>query len=260
MRKKRTYIILIILLLAFALFMFVMFGRDYVKKGKYSTVLIIGNNTVFTYDNKMWKRITNVNSLNDLSWKKYSVFVDKENIGNYYLSRDDRWYAFDDEKNAIDIDGDLLGISSNHDITVLKVDEILVDNSDTIVQEVLLDNNLSISSEFTSAYKVVFDFDNDGSDEEFYILSNAFPTTFTPTDYFSIAFMVKDNKIYYIYNDFRTNDLFNGCKPYFNTFLDIDNDNKYEFIFSCSAFSENGRADMLYKFSQNNFKIIISNQ
>ena len=260
MRKKRTYIVLIFILVLFALFMFFIFGRDYVKKSKYSTILIVGNNSVFTYDNKRWKKITSVNTLNDLSWKKYSVFVDKENIGDYYLSHDDRWYAFDDDKNAIKLDGDLLGIASNHDIIVVKLDDILVDNSDSIVQEVLLDNNLSLSSEFTSAYKNVFDFDNDGVDEEFYILTNAFPTTFTPTDYFSIAFMVKNNKIYYIYNDFRTNELFNGCKPYYNTFLDIDNDKKYEFIFSCASFSENGRSDMLYKFSKDGFKILISNQ
>ena len=60
--------------------------------------------------------------------------------------------------------------------------------------------------------------------------------------------------------DISKNEVFNGCKPYFYSFLDIDMDRKSEFILSCSDYSVSKRVDMLYQFSDDNFKIAISNQ
>ena len=36
--------------------------------------------------------------------------------------------------------------------------------------------------------------------------------------------MIKDNSIYYIYKDISENRSYNGCKPYFNSFIDTNND------------------------------------
>ena len=78
----------------------------------------------------------------------------------------------------------------------------------------------------------------------------------------SIVFMVKNEKIYYLYNDISENRSFNGCKPFFTTFLDADNDKKYEVILSCAGYSTSTQVDMLYKFNKDNdaFEIVISNQ
>ena len=107
---------------------------------------------------------------------------------------------------------------------------------------------------------VSFDFDNDGKDEDFYVISNVFPLDFEPEMSFSIVFMVKDNNIYYIYNDVSKNNFTNGCKPFFTSFLDADNDGTYEFILSCGRYSISEQIDMLYKYSDDEFKILISNQ
>ena len=73
-------------------------------------------------------------------------------------------------------------------------------------------------------------------------------------------YMVKDDKIYSIYQDVAANSGFNGCKPYFQSFLDIDQDEKYEFILSCGYYSNARRSDMLYRLTDDEgFKIIISN-
>ena len=53
--------------------------------------------------------------------------------------------------------------------------------------------------------------------------------------------------------------MFNGCKPYFNSFIDVDNDSRYEFILNCAEYSTNGVSRMLYKYDNNEFKILISN-
>ena len=42
---------------------------------------------------------------------------------------------------------------------------------------------------------------------------------FEPDVIFSVVIMVKDDTIYPIYTDFSENQSFNGCKPFFNTFM-----------------------------------------
>ena len=52
----------------------------------------------------------------------------------------------------------------------------------------------------------------------------------------------------------------NGCKPYLSAVLDIDKDNIYEMVVSCGKYSTDKPVDMLYKLTDEEFKIIISNQ
>ena len=130
----------------------------------------------------------------------------------------------------------------------------------TYVNQVLQEHNLSTSSMFTTLSKVSFDIDNDQNLEDFYVVSNAFPDDFDPEYIFSFAFMVKNDQIYYIYDNIDENRFLNGCKPYYTSFLDANNDGNYNIILSCGYFSDLGIVDMLYEFSENQFKIVISNQ
>lgn len=259
MRKKRTYIILLIILSIFFIVMFLAFGVKNIKDGNRDLTLIVGDNTVWTYSDKKWDFVRNYTDLKDLSWKTYNIYLDNKKFGNYMLWKDDKWYAFDKNKNAVKLDGNLLAYSANYNINISEFSQAEITDY-TYVQNVLLDNDLSLSSEFTSLYKIDLDFDNDSNIEEFYVLSNVFANDFDPETIFSIVFMVKDEKIYYIYNDVSSNKSFNGCKPFFTSFLDLDNDNKSEFILSCGRYSISEQVDMLYKYSDEGFKILISNQ
>lgn len=259
MVKKRVYIVLIVVLVAFLLIMFYVFGSKNIKEEGISEVLIVGDQTVWKYSKKKWYNITYKSSLQQLSWKKYRVFSNNEELGTYYLWYSDKWYAFDDDKQAVRVEGDLFAYSSKND---LKVHNFSMDNVDDFefVNYVLESNDISTSSKFTSIYKVDLDFDNDSNVETFYLVSNAFAMDFEPEKSFSIAFMVKGDTIYYIYKDVTANKGFNGCKPYYNTFLDVNDDDVYEFILSCSDYSISKKIDMLYQFSEDSFKIVISNQ
>lgn len=258
---KKVYIILFVLLIIFFIIMFSLFGVEEVTQQSYSSTIILGdNNTVWRYDNKNWTYLSSPSSLQDLSWSKYNVFDNNKYIGKYLLwNDDDRWYAFDDDKNAIQIDGSLLGISSNYDLKVGMFQETKISDKSSI-NYVLKDNDLSLSSEFTSLYKIDFDIDGDSLEEEFYIMSNVFPMEFNPSKLFSIAFMVKDNQVYYIYNNIVPNKSFNGCKPFYNSFIDTNNDGVFEVILSCGKYSNLGQLDMMYEFKDNNFKMLISNE
>ncbi len=259
MVKNRVYVVLLIVLVIFLIVMFMLFGTKTIKEEKISEILVVGDETVWKYSNKKWHNLTYKSTLQDLSWKKYRVFENNKDIGNYYLWYSDKWYVFDNQRNAVKVDGDIFAYRSNFDLKVKDFSIENVDNYD-FVNYVLESNDISISSEFTSIYKIDLDVDNDSNDETFYLISNAFPLDFQPEKSFSIAFMVKDNNIYYIYKDITANKGFNGCKPYYNTFLDVDQDNNIELILSCSKYSVSDRVDMLYKFEEDGFKILISNQ
>ncbi len=259
MVNKKIYIILIVSLVVFFIVMFSLLGVKNIKEEQYSSTIIIGNSTVWTFSDKKWNNITYKSSLKNLSWEKYHVFSNKEYAGEYYLWHDDKWYVFDENKKAILLEGDLIAYSANSDLKLQSPSEKTVENFDYI-NYVLEKNDLSLSSKFTSIYKVDFDIDNDSTEEEFYIISNAFSMDFTPDKTFSIAFMVKEDTIYYLYKDVTDNKAFNGCKPYYNFFLDVNDDNKYELVLSCSKYSVIDQIDMLYEFNDNEFKILISNK
>lgn len=260
MRGKKIYIVLITIILVFFLIMFALFGVDNIKKGRYNTTLIIGNDTVWAYKKKRWINLSNSSYVRDLNWKKFNVFINNEKVGNYLLWYSDKWYAFDDKKNPIKLDGGkLLAYNSNHDIPIYNFKTENIDDME-VVKQMLEENNLDRDSKFTASYKVVFDFDGDEEEETFYLVTNVFPSDFHPEKIFSLVFMVDKDDIYPIYTDISNNNGYNGCKPYFNTFLDINNDKKYEMVLSCSKYSVSNTIDMLYEFVDKEFKIKISNQ
>jgi len=255
MKKNKVYIVLIAVVIIFLLVMFLLFGFDELKKESYDTTIVVGDDTLWVYNNKSWSRVSKFDQFN---WKKFDVYTNNEKIGNYYLWYSNKWYVFDDNKEAVLTDGDLLGVSANYDISVYNHSISEIDDY-SYVYSVLEDNDLPTSSKFTSNYKVVLDIDNDGIEEEFYVISNAFPMDFNPTKIFSIVFMVKDEKIYPIYTNISNNSGFNGCKPYFSSFIDVDEDSKYEVILSCAKYSTSSVSRILYKFNNKEFKILISN-
>ena len=254
MRDKKIYVILIVLVIVFFIVMFLLFGLDELKKGSINTTLVVGKDTVWNYSGKKWK---NVDSYEKLNWEKYDIYVNNEKKGNYYLWYNDKWYAFDDNKKAIKLEGTLLGVKSNIDIPVYNFSTDIIDNY-VYVDEVLEEHNLPTNNDYTVNEMIVFDYDNDGIEEEFYVVSNAFTMDSHPEKIFSLVFMVKNEEIYPIYTDISENKGFNGCMPYISSFIDVDNDSKYEFIFSCSKYSVSGITRMLYEFKNNEFKILIS--
>ncbi len=261
MINKKTYIILIIFLGIFFLLMFLIFGIDNIKQNNYDTTIIVGEDTIWNYSKKNWVNLTTKKSIDKLNWKEFNIQLDNKDFGKYLLWHDDKWYAFDKKKNAVSIDGNLLAYRANFKINFLNFSQEEIKDR-KYVDYVLEENKLSLSSKFTSAYKMLIDFDSDEVFEEFYIISNVFAMDFNPEKLFSIVFMVKNNKVYYLYNDIQKNNSLNGCKPYINSVLDTNNDETYEIILSCARYSVSESIDMLYQFDKEKdaFKIVISNQ
>ena len=178
--------------------MFSLFGVKNLKAGKNKAIIIIGDSSVWQYENSNWTNLTFKSSLQQLSWKKYNIYSNRNKLGNYYLWYNDEWYVFDKNRNPIQIDNSFIAVSSNYGLKLENFEKEDI-NDFTYVNKVLEDNSLSTSSKFTSLYKFSFDIDSDSVNEDFYIMSNAFAVDFTPAETFNIAFAVKNDSIYYIY-------------------------------------------------------------
>jgi len=256
-KGKKKYIIIIIILIIYLLLMYVFIGRDNLKDSKNKTTLIVGNNTVWSYSNKKWHNVKDSNEISTFDWEKFSVSVDGKKLGKKYLVFSDKWYLFDNNKKAVNYVGKLFAYKSNNNMNLLDF-EINPITDFTYVNEVL--SNLNISTlDFAVSNIVSVDFDNDGVDEDFYIISNSFITDPIPDKYFSIVFMVKDNNIYLLYNNTNIKDVYSGCIPYIDAFINVDKDSIHEVVISCDKYSIQGSIDMLYKYNDNRFHILIYN-
>lgn len=260
MRKdNKVIIVLLVLLFIFFIVMFALFGINNIKQDSYSSTIIIGDSTVWKYNNKKWLNIRLSSSLEELSWKTYSIYSANEKLGDYQLwYSDNKWYAFDKDKNAVNLPDKFIAYDSNFKINMLNFEKKQVEDY-TYVYKVLEENSIPVDSTYSSIYKTSIDFDKDGIEEDFYIATNAL--SFDSADKtFGFAFMVKNNEIYQIYYDVDSNNYYDGCKPYYNTFLDVNNDGVYEFILTCGKYSKQEQIDMLYQWIDGKFKIAISNQ
>ena len=255
-RYKVITIILVVYLVVF----FLIYGLSNMKNGQRKLTLLVGDNTVWDYSNKSWLNITREETLDSLNWEEYKVFLDNKYFGEYSMWYDDnKWYAFNSNKTAVKMEGELIAYKANYDLKI-KEFETKENNNNTYVHQVLKDNNLSTSSQMTVNNVVNFDIDADGVEEQFYVISNAFASDFYPDTIFSIVFMVKEQKIYSMYTNIEKANYGNGCKPYIRTFLDINDDDKHELILTCAKYSVQEPEDMLFQLNKEKFDLLISNQ
>lgn len=260
MKKKKRYIVILVILIVYAIIMMLSFGEKSIKEKKKYVTLIIGDSAIWNYSDESWLNITNTKTIDSLSWLDYNVYLDNRLKGNYFLWNDNnKWYIFDSNKKAIVRDGMLLATRANYEVKVKDFSTNEIRNY-YHVEKVLEENNLSPSSKYTTAMETAIDIDNDGTNEQFYFVSNVFSLDYNPTKIFSFVFMVKNSKVYPIYTDVAPNKGTNGCKPYLSAVLDIDEDNTYEMVVSCGKYSTATPVEMLYKLTEDGFKILISNQ
>ncbi len=108
--------------------------------------------------------------------------------------------------------------------------------------------NLTVNEE------VHMDIDNDNKPETFYLISTALPVIETDNKDYSIVFMVKDEKIYLIYDNLNNDLLKTYCKPKIEGFLDLNGNNNYEVILSCSTISPLEQRVYIYEMTTKNGK------
>lgn len=257
-KGRKKYIIILIILVIYFVVLFMMF---YNKKEK-TISIVVDNYALFNYTKKdKWKNIPLNNDKLDLyNWQNYNVYIDKSFNGNKYLWFNDKWYIFNKDKSPINYYGSLFAIHTDFDYSLepINFEEQNINNY-SYVYDVLKDNNIKIDNNYTVNSYLLLDIDNDGTEEEFYTISNSLPIDFTASKYYSFVFMVKNNKVYYLYKD-TYDEMFDACKPYISGILDVDNDKNYEIIVNCGKYSNKGANVNLYKFNKKVFEKVVSNE
>ena len=259
MQSKKIYIVLIVMMVVLFFIFFLLYGVDEIIKKDDQATIVVGDHTVWQYQNKKWMNITGITSFQDYNWHTFEVFDNNEKIGDYSLWYDDRWYVFDKEKNPISVSGSFLAYEANYDLGVAPFIEQKISDYGP-VEQVLSQYGIDTSSKFSNAVQISFDIDRDGKMEEFYLITDVFAIDFEPQVLFSFVFMVKNEEIYMIYENINQTSMYNTCKPYFTSFLDVNRDNTYELILSCGRYSVEKEIQWLYEFHDNDFKILISNE
>ena len=256
MNKK--YYILIAILIAYFLIIFLIFGLDNLKLEQRTATIFIDKETAWSLEKNKWNKIEIDNE--KISNQKFNVFINNENIGNFYLEKKENWFLYDTSRNPYNYElGNFFAIRANYDVNVLNIKEQNISDIN-FIKKVLNDNGITESEELTVASQYEFDIDNDGVKEVFYAVGNAFSRETSPSKVFSIVFMKKDKEMYYLHKEIEMNDGQNGCKPYINTVIDLDSDFKYEIIVSCGYYSIQNRSDKLYTFKNNEFQLLASNE
>lgn len=239
--------------------MYIFIGKDSIEEAKKEATVLVGDGTTWEYSNNRWVNLKLESSIEKYNWKKFKVFLDNEYKNDFLVWHDDKWYLFDDNKQAQNYTENFLGINANYEIKT-KAFEVKDIEDYKYVEDVFNKNQIPSSTELTVNSYIEVDLDNDGENEEIYLVSNVFPLDFEPDKVFSFVFIVKNNKIYNLYNTIEKYEGTNGTKPFINSIIDIDNDNEYEILLTCAKYSTEQPINILYKFVDNDFKILISNQ
>ena len=261
-KNSKVIIVLIIIILIYCLILyFFLGGSKRVKSEKNQLVLIVGQSTMWSKSKNHWTNITLDKSISELNWKKYTIYIDNKKLGNYYMWYDNsKWYLFDKDRNSINYDGELFAYNSNYDINYTKFNVKDIEDY-SHVEEFLDSKKLSFNkSSLITSSQIDLDIDNDGKEEQFYIISNSSISLNDTNNNYSIVFMVKDNKIYNMYSEIK-DEKNPTCIPYISEFIDINQDNKLETIVGCESLDSRNNKKFLYQLTkENKYKILVSNR
>lgn len=206
--------------------------------------ILISPNISIKYETKKYKKIEFNSNL------RYNIYVDNNFASNDLLIKDDNTFYLNNEtlKNMIAL--------SNNKAKIISYNKEELSKEE--YQKVLTDLNITKYNDMKVASKILIDYDNDKELEEINVISNVFVDPFMEDiddDKFSIIYTVDNNEIDIIYNKSFSSDM-KGClisNPYI---IDLNNDNKYEIITTCSYFDKLGTKVQIFEQKKNKYNLV----
>jgi hypothetical protein len=253
-KTTKVSIIIILIITIFTLVVLALANRNGVvfKSNKDEGYIIVGQNAMFSYHNKKFYNVPMGSYImNELDWQEFRVLEDYKVKGDYLLHYDEKWYLFSKDKKAVHYESDnIIALTSNYNMHyVYKEATEIVDNE--YVNKVA-DEKGVLAEDLTVNEEVHMDIDNDNKPETFYLISTALPVIPTNNKEYSIVFMVKDKKIYPIYDNLGKAMFKSYCKPKIEGFIDLNGNNNYEVILSCSTISPLEQKVIIYEMATKN--------
>ena len=234
MKKFKTIIILVIVLVIYAGIMFFLFRKDSstnntnsdiniennTVKNRENAYLVLGNNPYKYnyYRNKFIKgRYSEIENLNSLN-----IYVNNKYFGKYKMDYIDGWNLLNDKVEFVKYTGILMAGSDNLQLNVrdIKIREINNDDKMLLVNKY----NISSFSNLTNNEVVDIDLDNNGiMDEIICVSSKEYSDN---NNYFDIVLVKLNDQLFEIVNNNKDDNSFYTIMSVFNYF-----DNKYDTIY-----------------------------
>lgn len=262
-KNKKIGIILIIVLIVFALLMFILVGVGAFRRQKEKLYIVVDNDAMWVYKNEKWSTIS-VEDAKSYNWMAFDVYQGNSFFDRCYMMyTNNKWYIFDNSKNAVIPKEKVLAIGGNMNVSVIDFNtSSITDLDNSYIKYVLNKYGIDDVVNFTNKEKISLDFDNDGKSEDLFVLSNIFPIGFSPKKSYNLIFLRDDdNSTYVVYksiSDFGSS--YSGCKAYVSSIIDVDMDKNYEILVGCGYYSVGGVYNALYTFKDNKYQMLISNR
>ncbi len=263
---KKSYKILIAIILIYAVIMIIFVGIPAIRKNnneKKGTYLLVGNVSRWEYVNNTWQSITDINSV--LSNNLFKCYDDGNYLGEFEVQYyNDIWYLFDKNNDSRKLSSSFLATSSAKEIEVIDLNNIMT-NLDQVdlsyVNKVLEDNSLPSATLTTLGLqnKITFDFDGDKQEEMLYTISNWYDGQ-SQDKIYSFVFYVDNNNIQILREDIVDKiDMYDNHQYPIVAILDTNNDHKYEFIISEDKLMQGmEQCHIMYQLKKGQFNIIKS--
>lgn len=213
--------------------------------------IIVSPKTALSYTNGVWKENKDYNYTNEL----FDVYVNMEPKGKNYLTYNNSWHIYDEDKKFLDYDGKVFAIKTNKDYYLRNFVNInLNENDKNIITALLTSENITYNYDDITKYKYTYDINRDGAKEDIYFVSNAFSeNTIQYNKAFTIGFIKFATSTNVFYKDIRNTDaIYTICNSYLQNIIELNN--KIYFITGCSYFNNNGTEHHIYSATGNNVK------
>lgn len=205
--------------------------------------VIISPNTIISYSRGKWIENKNFNYTNKL----FDIYINMEAKGKKYLTYNNEWHIYDENKSFLQYSGDIFAINTTKEYQLRNVvSEDLNANDKNIIIALLTSESITHNYDDMLKHKFIYDINRDGTKDSIYFISNAF--TENEEQYnkaFSMGFVKFANSTDVFYEDIRNTDgIYTICNPYLQNIIELNN-NLY-FITGCSYFNNNGTEHHIY--------------
>ena len=248
MNKKVPIIIICILM--FIIILLLIIFKDRVNDDKKSiepSYLVIGNESVWMYDDK-WQK----SSYNLIENKKMNVYIDSVYKGNFTMKHGNKWNLFLNN-NYYSYDGEMIAFSSDF-IHLENFSVTNIDNKDLKEINKILKYNYKLD-DFSTAEKIEVDLNKDGKLESIINVSNLDKTN--QNTYFNLLFVYIDNDVHVLINEvISPADYFNSPVYSINYILNVNNQSSI--LVKKGYFSDAGKSgNVMYQLRDGKYKIVM---
>lgn len=259
MKIKKQYLIVFGILIFYFLIMCIIFNDK--SKNTNPTYILLDSKNIWKYQAKEWKNVTNSSNA-EYDWEKFDIYENQEKKGSYKVHfYNNEMYIFDDQKNRIRTEGNVLAIKGNKKINIIPYKESSIENEK--IYQILEELNIESNSDLTklsSNKKITIDIDNDQEKETFYSLSNIFIDNdeLISNKKFSVIAMEKNNKISFLMDEiYNKEEFMEYCNPEVFSIIDVNEDEKLEIISKCVYVDQIGTYYNLYNLKKGKYEPII---